>query len=294
MLWNINFIFPFWISSSQLTNSYFSEGWLNHQPDKKIGVSPNHPFFSKIVHYKPSIWKNQKILEEAEKAKHLVAWPKFRRGIAVSRRLSIERNNAELWLGTWEIRKAHWNILCIYIYIYWCTDLFYMRIGYIYNHIYIYIYHWILNSNVAISTEQSEVFPSGYVVSSIPQQECKMVLSENGLSRSYDQFESEDHNSQKSTSGVGATFFSWTTHIKQTTRPEGFGDSGGKPWLVHTSIMHCRIHHWRLFVGVFVGSGRNLPSNFKPSLLCKDPTWVKIGFPAPTVWTVDSPLNQSI
>ena len=23
------------------------------------------------------------------------------------RRLSIERNNAELWLGTWEIRKAH-------------------------------------------------------------------------------------------------------------------------------------------------------------------------------------------
>ena len=34
VLWSINFIFPFilGISSSQLTNSYFSVGWPNHQP----------------------------------------------------------------------------------------------------------------------------------------------------------------------------------------------------------------------------------------------------------------------
>ena len=35
VVWNINFIFPeiLGISSSHLTNSYFSEGWPNHQPD---------------------------------------------------------------------------------------------------------------------------------------------------------------------------------------------------------------------------------------------------------------------
>ena len=36
VVWNMNFIFPLilGISSSQLTNSYFSEGWPNHQPDQ--------------------------------------------------------------------------------------------------------------------------------------------------------------------------------------------------------------------------------------------------------------------
>ena len=34
VVWNINFIFPYdlGMSSSQLTKSYFSEGWPNHQP----------------------------------------------------------------------------------------------------------------------------------------------------------------------------------------------------------------------------------------------------------------------
>ena len=38
VVWNMNCIFPYifpiilGMSSSQLTNSYFSEGWLNHQP----------------------------------------------------------------------------------------------------------------------------------------------------------------------------------------------------------------------------------------------------------------------
>ena len=34
VVWKINFIFPYigLLSSSQLTNSYFSEGWPNHQP----------------------------------------------------------------------------------------------------------------------------------------------------------------------------------------------------------------------------------------------------------------------
>ena len=37
VVWNINFIFPLILgmSSSQLTNSYFSEGWPNHQPAKR-------------------------------------------------------------------------------------------------------------------------------------------------------------------------------------------------------------------------------------------------------------------
>ena len=42
------------MSSSQLTNSYFSEGWLNHQPVMKIRwASPNSPLASRIFPSKP-------------------------------------------------------------------------------------------------------------------------------------------------------------------------------------------------------------------------------------------------
>ena len=44
VVWNINSIFPeiLGMSSSQLTKSYFSEGWLNHQPVCNIWVT-HHP-----------------------------------------------------------------------------------------------------------------------------------------------------------------------------------------------------------------------------------------------------------
>ena len=39
--WNMNglFFYIFGMSSSQLTNSYFSEGWLNHQPDMFVNIN---------------------------------------------------------------------------------------------------------------------------------------------------------------------------------------------------------------------------------------------------------------
>ena len=50
VVWNMNFIFPFsWfklgISSSQLTNSYFSEGLVYHQPGYNKKPSPSHQHF---------------------------------------------------------------------------------------------------------------------------------------------------------------------------------------------------------------------------------------------------------
>lgn len=110
------------------------------------------------------------------------------------RRLSIERNNAELWLGTWEIRKAHWKVLYIYVCI-WYIYIFYFLllsffsvfISYIMRIIiiHIYIYHWIWNSNVIISTENIWVFPSGHVTASSVPRCWRAHNSTNGFGASH-------------------------------------------------------------------------------------------------------------
>jgi hypothetical protein len=48
VVWNI---FYFWESSSQLTNSYFSRWWLNHQPDKGKKPIENHSTRKPVCHW---------------------------------------------------------------------------------------------------------------------------------------------------------------------------------------------------------------------------------------------------
>ena len=59
------FIFPYIgnLSSSQLTNSYFSEGWVSHQP---VLLSHHYPIIIHIKPYKtilkPYIWNHQPVM----------------------------------------------------------------------------------------------------------------------------------------------------------------------------------------------------------------------------------------
>jgi hypothetical protein len=116
------------------------------------------------------------------------------------RRLSIERNNAELWLGTWEIRKAHWKIFnmysmyMVYIFIYYYCHSYHLVCAYysiylsIYLSVCLSIYLSIIEYGIQLWSfppKKSEFFPSGHVTASSVPRCGRAHSSTNGFGASH-------------------------------------------------------------------------------------------------------------